>query len=62
MNADEERIERCDACAALACASFTDLDAAKFVLSIADERVCESEHGEVITLHSCARRTLAQHA
>lgn len=62
VNADAERIERCDACAALMSTRLTDRDAASFVLTIADRFVCESEDGEPITLHSCARRTLARRA
>lgn len=60
VNTDEERIERCDACAALGPHRQTDADAAKFVLSLTDKLVCDTEDGAPITLHSCARRTLGR--
>ena len=59
INLDAERIERCDDCAALTKIRFDDLDAARLVLSLDDQFVCDvDDDGPPITLHSLARNTL----
>lgn len=58
MNLDEEQIERCDDCAQLNRVAFDDLDAARLVLQLDDQLVCEADEGPPITLHSLAHKTL----
>ena len=61
LNLDAERIERCDDCAVLTKDRFDDLDAARLVLALDDQFVCDvDDDGSPITLHSLARNTLDQ--